>query len=429
MKKGLLLYLLITASGILNAQDNWIWPEDSTMAIRNIAYYTDRMRTKDYQGATEYLEWLLVNAPNINKSIYINGVKIYDFLANETNDKKLKQTYLKKKLSLYDQRLKIYGETKELLYRRLLTAYNVEKNNPEKHQLLNDQAIKVMSLYGNDVPENIFVISMDLIRRKSIQDKEKSPIEILHQYDQLLNKFDNNNQKSNKTYLILKKMMASAVSLDCELLNNWLSNKHEIQQQDTIWLKRAVSYGLNMQCQESSFFVEAADKMIEKSPSYSLARLLAIKYEKRNEFNKSEKYYLLSINLAPDNEKKFQALMSCARYYHRRSKWALSKSNIIAAKNLNSSNKETEALLGDLYFDGAKSCMKKISRVEDRAIYIAAHKHYKLSGKKNKMTLASQQFPSMNDIFSEGLNEGDVIKVGCWVNEEVKLKRRENLQN
>ena len=40
------------------------------------------------------------------------------------------------------------------------------------------------------------------------------------------------------------------------------------------------------------------------------------------------------------------------------------------------------------------------------------------------MASAKEQFPTMEDIFVRNKKEGDLIKVGCWINENVALKKK-----
>ena len=81
-------------------------------------------------------------------------------------------------------------------------------------------------------------------------------------------------------------------------------------------------------------------------------------------------------------------------------------------------------LVGDLYMTSFRECAKSESKVEDRAIFIAAYDMYRRAGDQRAMASAKEQFPSIEDIFTENYNEGETFKVGCWVNEAVTLQRR-----
>ena len=87
---------LIGLIGILfsnSAHAQWNWPDDRAKAETQNALYTDGYKQGNYRLAADHLQWLLVNAPNLNKSIYIHGVRIYDGLASEETDKDVKLVF------------------------------------------------------------------------------------------------------------------------------------------------------------------------------------------------------------------------------------------------------------------------------------------------------------------------------------------------
>ncbi len=47
---------------------------------------------------------------------------------------------------------------------------------------------------------------------------------------------------------------------------------------------------------------------------------------------------------------------------------------------------------------------------------------YKKANNKERMELAENQFPSREDVFH--IPKGELIQVGCWIGEKVKLKFR-----
>ena len=41
------------------------------------------------------------------------------------------------------------------------------------------------------------------------------------------------------------------------------------------------------------------------------------------------------------------------------------------------------------------------------------------------MAATMAQFPSKEEIFNEGYEQGDVVDLGCWIGESVALKTRD----
>jgi hypothetical protein len=70
-------------------------------------------------------------------------------------------------------------------------------------------------------------------------------------------------------------------------------------------------------------------------------------------------------------------------------------------------------------------CRGGVSRVKDRSIYMAAYNAYQRAGDSQGMAQARAQFPSREEIFTEGLQVGGTINTGCWIGETVTLATRD----
>jgi hypothetical protein len=110
MKSKFFLVGLIVILFIGNANAQWNWPDDKAKAETKNALYTDSFKQGNFRAAANHLSWLLINAPDLNKSIYINGVKIYDGLASEATDEAQKVVYQDSVLLLYDLRIKHFNQ-------------------------------------------------------------------------------------------------------------------------------------------------------------------------------------------------------------------------------------------------------------------------------------------------------------------------------
>ena len=66
------------------------------------------MKAGKLKDSIEPLEWLLKNAENLNPSIYIRGVQIYDRLAGSEQDDSLQKHYQHRVIDLIDRREVIF---------------------------------------------------------------------------------------------------------------------------------------------------------------------------------------------------------------------------------------------------------------------------------------------------------------------------------
>ena len=127
---GFLLILFLLTSARIQAQPGWKWPAgQEEKAQEKNALYTDAFKQGNYRKAANNLSWLLANAPDLNTSIYINGVKIYDGLASEEKDPTKKEVYEDSVMALYDLRIKYFDNEAYVLNRKAFDAYKYFKDD------------------------------------------------------------------------------------------------------------------------------------------------------------------------------------------------------------------------------------------------------------------------------------------------------------
>ena len=107
MKSTLLTLSALLLAGMAQAQDGWNWPADPAQEAKAREFnaaYTDYMKSDQFVEATRPLNWLLVNSPDLNESLYINGVTIYKGAADATADAAQKVVYQDSVIAIYDKR-------------------------------------------------------------------------------------------------------------------------------------------------------------------------------------------------------------------------------------------------------------------------------------------------------------------------------------
>ncbi len=113
----------------VGCENGWCWGTDKATATEKNVLYTDMLDNKNYEGAIEPLEWLLTNTPCLNKSIYINGEKIYKALLSKAKDDAKKEMYQDKIIDLLYTRIKYFGQEKMVKKKigYLMYAYMVNR--------------------------------------------------------------------------------------------------------------------------------------------------------------------------------------------------------------------------------------------------------------------------------------------------------------
>ncbi|RED98860.1 tetratricopeptide repeat protein [Marinoscillum furvescens] len=410
------------------AQPGWNWGDSVDKAKEKNALYSDFVRAKNWQAAVEPHSWLLENTPDLNASIYINGAKIYEGLADATDDKQKTLEYQGKALEMYDLRIKYFNNEADVLNRKAYVAYKYYRDDKPKYPELYELFNKAFELNGNDVLTNNLTAYMDVIRRYKLTGGEITDAEVFEKYTQITDiiayKMDNTSKKDRlkKVADYVDKILTATVDVDCAFITEKLGPKFK-ETQDINLAKKIFSLMVQQKCLDDPLAMEVAIAVNETSPDYGIAKFIAQRAAGEGDMTKAVEYFEKAVELTDDVEKKSDVYLSLARMQASSSKVS-ARSSARKAISANPSNAEAYVFIGDLYMNSFEDCKAGESRVKDRAVFIAAYDQYKKGGDREKMAAAKAQFPSIEEIFNEELEEGQTVKVDCWINETVQIERR-----
>lgn len=414
--------------GTANAQ--WNWPEDRETAEEKNALYTDNFKQGNYRVAADHLSWLLKNAPNLNKSIYINGVKIYNGLAKEEADKTQKRVYEDSVLLLYDLRIQYFKEEAKVLNRKAYDAYKFYKGDKSKYEDLYNLFKSTFELNGNKVMDINLLPYMDVIRRYKLSGGNLTDQQVLDRYEEIVDiinyKID---QKVNveRLKVVLDKvneLLVATVKVDCDFIENTLGPKLKSEPDNLKLAKNILRLGFAGKCMDSEAFIEGAKVVQKHEPAYGIAKLIGQSAASKKDYSTAIKYLEESVDLTDDNTKKADAYYSLAVIQSASHKKVSARDYARKALQADPTRKDAYKLIGNLYFNSFKECSKGENPVHDKAVYIAAYNMFRHAGDGEGMSRAKAQFPTMEEIFTWNLQVGDSYKIGCWINEAVKIQKQ-----
>lgn len=428
------LMFLLGTLGLAQAQQsdaNWKWPEDKKTAAAKNALYNDNMAMGKYREAANSLYWLLVNAPDLNPAIYINGAEIYSELVEKEKDPAKKEVLQDSVLAMYDLRVKYFNNEADVLDRKAFFAYKYHKDEKAKLADLYDLLTRVVELNGNNTSYPNAVALMDVVRRHKLLNKAITDEKALEHYDQVIAILDaqiaqggSNATTIPKYKAIVDDMLVATVKIDCQFVESNFGPRFKANPDDLEIAKKVVSLLKAGNCFDSDLFLSAVEKIYSKEPSFEMAELIAKRKLAQNDYAAAQKFYEEAVNLTDDNAKKGEIYFDLAQTYAKLGRKADSRAMAYKATEVDP-NIASKAYthIGNLYLN-AQECYGKESLVEDRAIYLAAYKMYQKAGNQEAMAIAAKQFPSAEEIFNENKKVGDQIRVGCWINETVTLQKR-----
>lgn len=434
MKKILLtLTVLIGIQALTFAQEGWNWPEDpdkKAIAIEKNALYSDMLTAEKYEAAKPPLDWLLKETPELNPSIYIQGVKIYENLAETTTGQKQKNMQDSVVL-LYDLRMKYFNDVENVTNRKANDAYNVWKERKDKYKDLYEIEKEAIEMLGAKSFSSNAIYYMDAARRYKLTGGPLTDLDIISIYDQVQEVLDEmlasgeSEQKIQRARDYVEKLFNASVTIDCNIIDEKLYPKFVEDGKKLEDAEKIVKWALAGGCTGSDSFLDAAKVVQENSPEFGLSRMIAIRSKANGDLTAAEKYFKGALELTEDNIKKADIHIELADIASKQGNRPQARSYAYEALEEDPSRKEAYSIIGDLYLKSYQDCKGGQDVVKDRAVYIAAYDMYQKGGDATRMSVAKEQFPSNEDIFNYDYEIGEEVEVGCWIGETVQVRIRD----
>ena len=418
----------------LKAQSVWNWGEDEDTAKEKQVLYKDYYKSKKYLSALEPLNWLLKNTPNLNPSIYIDGVKIYEALANAETDPAKKEAYIQTALGLYDKRIEVgLGKKADITQRKAGTAYRFYSKTKEKYPYIYEQLTRAYALNGAKMNPGYLVAYMNAIYKYRFAGDELSDQDVIDIYFKISEAL--NTQRKGATEAQKKKidksldtvdklLVATKVEISCNFVEQQLGPKLNTEEDPLNMAKNIFNFMLKGKCTERPLAMRAAKIIQEREPTYAVAKLIAQRNAQNNNDEVAIQFFEEAARLTDDATEKAEVYLSIAKIQSGNGQKSLSRNSARRALSYNLQFTDAYKHIGDLYMTSFDQCKGEKSQVLDRAVFIAAYGEYSKAGNKKGMQSAKSQFPSIENIFSEGYEEGQSVTVGCWINTTVKIERR-----
>ena len=424
---------LIGLVGILlfnTAHAQWNWPDDKAKAEEKNALYTDNFKQGNYRAAANHLSWLLINVPNLNKSIYINGVKIYNGLASEEADKAKKTVFQDSVLALYDLRIKYFGDEGSVLNRKAYDAYKYYSSDKSRYEELFTLFKSTFELNGNKVMDMNLLPFMDVMRRYKVSGGNISDQEILDIYEQIVRitnyKIDQG-KNVDRLKVVLDKvneLLVSTIDVDCDFVESTLGPKLEAEPDNLKLAKNILRLSFAGKCMDLDVSIAAAKVVQKNEPRYALAKLIGQTAASKKDYETAAKYLEESVELTDDNTKKGESFYALAVIQSNLHRNVSARDYARKAVSADPTLKDAYKLIGNLYYNSFNDCKKGQNPVHDKAVYMAAYDMFRLAGDSAGMSRAKAQFPTMEEIFTWDIKEGSSYKVGCWINQTVSIQKR-----
>lgn len=445
---GALTFLMMVYAGAAFSQcKEVVWPENPEMrakAEESKVLFEDAVRAgqlKELKGAVKPFNWMLENVPNHHVSLYITGADLFDKLATLEKDPKKKRAYIDSLMIVYDLRMKNCGDESNVLNRKGLSfvKFNANEKPAESIKMIEQMIEK----NGNNVSDGALVpyIQVIAIHQAKVKpgftdeqilerfDKINAVIDAKIQQAQSQGKQDQVTKYNTMKTQIEELLPKTGVKIDCDFVKKSMEPKYKQNPTDMVLAKKIFTYMLQGKCTDDPLWLEVAEKLHNEGgeKNCGLAKNLGKIYMAKENFEKGAQYLKEAQELCTETADKGEILMlrgqleavkgskSSARDLYRQ-----------AATADPSLQKEVFEKIGDLYLTSFDACKQLKSKVDDRLVFLIAYDYYQRAGNTKKMAQAKENFPSKEEIFTEGVDAGSSKSLtSCWVGESTTIRTRD----
>jgi tetratricopeptide (TPR) repeat protein len=431
IKSTLLVLGALLLAGFANAQEGWNWPADPAQEAKarefNAAYF-DYMKAEQFVEATKPLSWLLVNVPNLNESIYIQGVTVYKGAADKTADAAQKRVYQDSVMAIYNKRGEIYNNPAKWMETKAYYGYLFFRNDNSKIPGVVADFEKAWELKGS-LNFQFVPMYFDLVEKNYTSNKAYSPEQVLTIFDKsnkLLDAAAASGKDVTDSKSTLETLLVKMKLIDCDFIENTLGPKLAADPTNEELAEQIFTYSLQYKCISTKAFLAALEFKDSKAPTFKTSQVRGMLYMSAGDFEKAEPVFEKAMTLASTNKEKGETMMELAKIYARAGKKSAARTAAREAAGLDSElSSSAFGLIGDLYMSAYNDCRGGESRAKDYAVFIAAYNAYQRAGDSKGMGSARARFPSKEELFTEGYALGSSLSTGCWVGETVSLSTRD----
>jgi len=424
----------------------------------NIKYnlFKGDVKAKKYDAAYENWIWCMDNCPTLSVNIYKLGIDIAEHKLETAAeaDKKVAQDLV---MRVYTQRMEHFPKDKaDILDKIASFKAEIGASDEEVYSWL-EKAFKENPTELS--PKNIYRY-FDAILQKH---KDANPQIVFDTYDEvgealeksraeyskkidIINAKDSTSlssrdKKNRKVYQQILTNFAiveggldaklSAIST-CENLIPLNKKNFEANKNNAVWLKRAVSRMYNKECTDDPFYDTLVEAYVHADPSPQASVFYAGILMKKNEVNKAMEYFKRAVDQETDSYKKAGHLLRVAQILGKKGRKSEARSYCYQALKEAPTMGSAYLLISGLYATSANSCGDDV--VSKRMVYVAAL-NMAVKAKSVDPSIARQadkyintyltNLPSKKDLFIANVEVGSTFKIGCWINETVRVRSKD----
>ena len=411
--------------------------EDETRCRTNLSLFTEYAKQKNYKDAEA--GWLVCynECPAASKNIYIYGERILKSKIKTAKTKEDKLAAVDMLMGLYDQRIKYYGTDAKNPEAAILGKKGVDLY---QYKSSDNSAVKEAygylkaSIEGMGTKSKSSVIQRYMIvALKLYQKDELSGEDFISGYENIQNLLDQLielNPAAASDYKAIKDnfegSFAASGAADCETLSGMFDKNLAGNETNKEFLSKTVRLFKKVECDDSEAFYKASELLHAVEPSSESAYGIAKMYLKNGDIDKALEYYTEAVEMESDNETKASYYYQIAGiYFSNKKDFPTSRSFAKKAISAKPNWGDPYMLIGSMYAQSAGKKEISDKDIENQYAYWAACDMFKKAAAvdaeiavkaSNSVKTYSVYFPNKEEAFFYGLQEGQEVTIGGWIN-------------
>lgn len=427
--------------------------ENPELCKEKLSEFYEYARNKEYQYAYDSWVWVFENCPKGSKNIYKYGILIIeDRYKKSTGPQKgiesnlIDEIYAKRVENFPDNLGKVYsdwavsleerGATNEKIFEKLELAFNIDaaqmsiKNLAKYFEVVTNlnkdtNAQKVFDTYDDALDAVNTKIDYHSKASDSLNGKVAKGTALSSKENTTLENHEINLRGLGQVEGILDQILGEVAT--CDRLIPLYKKGFESHKTDAKWLRRAASRLNAKECTDDRIFTQLVEAYAAAEPSpeaYILVSIILDKQGKESQGNENRKK---AVDLEKDPYKKADYLYKIGHTY-RRSSPSTAVSYAKKALSFRPSMGKAHLLIASAYASSANSC--GTDELSKRMVYVAAVNEARMASNVDpSLTSIAKKYvdsymasaPDRKLIFGSDYVSGQSFKIGCWINETVKV--------
>ncbi len=398
--------------------------------LGNLNFLKDAYEGKSWEAAAGYVRDLMNAVPKASQALYQYGATTYKNLAQRATSLDQKKIYVDSVMLIYDRRVENFGNAANTqgITTLQLKARDYAALNPMDREGVRKFYKEAIDASGAAVSP-VFVLEYFQQLVNDFKGVGVSPEELLSSYEQLTPLMENATAEQKDTFT---GMFATSGAANCDVLEELYAKELAAKPGDAELLKKAFNL-MSMAGCDSDFYLSVGEQYYAAEPSSDVAIRLAMIFEKKEQFDKAISYLNEQIETETDSSKKSDLYVRVAASELGQKRYSGAAQSARQAISLDSGNGYARMFLAEAYLGGAAQCGGFAGQTASWIAYdefVRAREAFAgdatmQEAMTKRMGNCAANFPSTEDAFMQGIQNGSSYTVSCgWISGTTTARTR-----